>query len=88
MRISDESAPWNEGVWRVEAGEGGMRAKKTDEAPDVELSANFLAPLYTGFRTAETLAAAGMITVHKTEALAEITNAFAVGDPPFTQDYY
>ena len=88
MRISDDSAPWNEGVWRVEAGEGGMRAKKTDEEPDVELTTNFLAPLYTGFRTAETLAAAGMITANRTEALAEITNAFAVGDAPFTQDYY
>ena len=88
VRISDESAPWNEGVWHLEAGEGGMRAKKTDAAADVEMSVNFLAPLYTGFRTAETLAAAGMITVHRAEALAEITNAFAVTDPPFTQDYY
>ncbi len=87
MRISDESAPWNEGVWRVDAAEGKMRAEKTDAAPDVEMSVNFLAPLYTGFRTAETLAAVGMITVHRAEALAEITNAFAVSDPPFTQDY-
>ena len=88
MRISDESAPWNEGVWRVEAAEGKMRAQKTDAAADVEMSVNFLAPLYTGFRTAETLAAVGMITVHRAEALAEITNAFAVTNPPFTQDYY
>jgi len=88
MRISDESAPWNEGVWRVEAAEGKMRAEKTDAEPDVEMSVNFLAPLYTGFRTAETLAAAGMITAHRAETLAEITNAFAVTDPPFTQDYY
>ncbi len=88
MRISDESAPWNDGVWRIEAAEGKMRAEKTDDAPDVEMSVNYLAPLYTGFRTAETLAAAGMITAHRAEALAEITNAFAVADPPFTQDYY
>ena len=88
MRISDENAPWNEGVWRVEAAEGKMRAEKTDAAPDVELSVNFLAPLYTGFRTAEALAAVGMITVHRAEALAEISNAFAVSDAPFTQDYY
>ncbi len=88
MRISDGNAPWNEGVWRVEAGEGGMRAQKTDAAPDVEMSVNFLAPLYTGLRTAETLAAVGMITVHRAEALTEITNAFAVADPPYTQDYY
>ncbi|MCH7810438.1 MAG: sterol carrier protein domain-containing protein, partial [Chloroflexi bacterium] len=88
MRISDESAPWNEGVWRVEAAEGKMRAQKTDAAPDVEMSVNYLAPLYTGFRTAETLANVGMITVHRAEALAEVTNAFAVADPPFTQDYY
>lgn len=88
MRISDESAPWNEGVWRVDAAEGQMRAEKTDAAPDVEMSVNFLSPLYTGFRTAERLAAVGMITVHRAEALSEIANAFAVADPPFTQDYY
>ncbi len=88
MRISDESAPWNESVWRVDAAEGKMRAEKTDAAPDVEMSVNFLAPLYTGFRTAKALATVGMITVHRAEALTEITNAFAVTDPPFTQDYY
>ncbi len=52
MRISDESAPWNEGVWRVDAAEGKMRAEKTDATPHVEMSVNFLAPLYTGFRAA------------------------------------
>ncbi|HEY5638752.1 MAG TPA: GNAT family N-acetyltransferase [Dehalococcoidia bacterium] len=88
MAIRDESAPWNEGVWRVDAAEGQMRAEKTDAPADVELSVNFLAPLYTGFRTAETLASAGMITVNRSEALAEITNAFSVTDPPYTQDFY
>lgn len=88
MRIADESAPWNEGVWRVEAGEGKMRAEKTEADPDIELDVNFLAPLYTGFRSPQLLASVGMITVHNAAALPAIAEAFAVPDPPYVQDYY
>lgn len=88
VRITDESAPWNDGSWRIEAGEGGMRAQKTDASPDAEMSINFLSPLYTGYRAPQLLADAGLITVHDPEALAEMTNAFAVTHTPYTQDYY
>jgi predicted acetyltransferase len=65
-----------------------MRAEKTDAAPDVEMSVNFLAPIFTGYRPIEMLANAGMITVRRPEALGEIANAFAVTHTPFTQDFY
>jgi len=88
MAVTDSAAPWNEGTWRVEAGDGRVRAEKTDAAPDVEMSVNFLAPIYTGYRPIEMLANAGMITVRRPEALGEIANAFAVTHAPFTQDFY
>jgi predicted acetyltransferase len=65
-----------------------MRAQKTDAAPDAEMSVNFLAPLYTGYRTPKLLADAGLITVHNPDALPEMANAFAVTHTPYTQDYY
>ncbi|MEX0683718.1 MAG: GNAT family N-acetyltransferase [Dehalococcoidia bacterium] len=88
MAITDTSAPWNEGTWRVEAGGGRMSAEKTDAEPDIEMSVNFLAPIYTGYRPLAQMANAGMTTVRRPEVLAEVANAFAVTDTPFTQDYY
>ena len=29
MRVTDTAAPWNDGVWRIEAGEGQMRVEMT-----------------------------------------------------------
>lgn len=88
MRVTDSSAPWNGGDWRVEAADGHMRAAKTTDDPDIELDINFLAPLYTGMRTPQLLADVGMITVHNAAALPAIADAFSVTAVPYTQDYY
>jgi predicted acetyltransferase len=88
MRVTDSAAPWNEGTWLVEAAEGRMRAEKTDGEADVEMSINFLAPIYTGYRPLEKLVTAGMVKVHRPEALAQMANAFHVTHTPFTQDFY
>ena len=88
MRIEDGAAPWNEGVWRVEAAEGRMEARQTADQPDVELSVNSLAPLFTGFVRADTAAATGMLRVRNPDALADVVEAFAVTYPPYCNDFY
>ena len=88
MRIEDSAAPWNEGVWRVEAADGHMEARLTGDEPDVELSVNFLAPLFTGFVRADTAAATGMLRVRNPDALSDVTEAFAVTYPPYCNDFY
>lgn len=88
MRIADRSAPWNDGTWKVEAGDGKMRAAQTTADPDIEMDVNFLAPLYTGFRTPQLLANVGMITVHNANALPAITDAFSATATPYTYDFY
>ena len=88
MRVIDHSAPWNEGVWRVDAGEGRMGAERTDAEPDIELSVNFLAPLYTGFIRADQAAETGMLAVNRAEALEEVMEAFAVTHPPYCNDWF
>ncbi len=88
MRIGDRSAPWNDGVWRVEAAEGRMSAERTEGEPDLELSANTLAPLFTGFMRADVAADAGWLKVNRAEAVTEMAEAFAVTYPPFSGDYY
>jgi len=88
MRIVDASAPWNDGVWRGDAGEGRMRAERTDSEPDIELSANFLAPLFTGFVRPDQAAEAGMLKVNREAALAQAKDAFAVTHPPYCNDWF
>jgi predicted acetyltransferase len=88
MRITDPTAPWNEGTWLVEAAEGQMRATRKESDPDVELTANTLAPLYTGHMRADVAAGAGFLKVNRPEAVAEMAKAFAVFYPPYCNDNY
>ena len=88
MRVVDLSAPWNDGVWRVEASKGCTRAQRTTEEPDLELSVNFLAPLYTGFLRADHAVEAGMLKLNRPEALQQIEEAFAVTHPPYCNDWF
>lgn len=88
MRLHDSSAPWNDGTWRVECADGGMRASKTDATADVELTTNALAPLFTGHVGPERAAMSGLLTVHNREAVPEMARALAVTYPPFGPDNY
>ncbi|MDO8616674.1 MAG: GNAT family N-acetyltransferase [Dehalococcoidia bacterium] len=88
MRIADASAPWNEGAWRVEAIEGRMTASRAEGGADVELTANTLAPIFTGYLRPEIAAGAGLLKVNRAEALAEMADAFAVSHGPFCNDTY
>ena len=88
LRIADKTAPWNDGVWRVEAGDGRMSAERTDGDPDLELSVNTLAPVFTGYLRPEVAHRVGLLTVHREEALEGLAGAFAVTHPPFCLDYY
>ncbi len=88
MRVVDPTASWNDGLWRVEASDGHMEARLAGDEPDLELSVNFLAPLFTGLLRADEAAQAGMIQVHNDAALGEVTEAFAVTYPPYCNDFY
>jgi predicted acetyltransferase len=88
MRVIDSSAPWNDGVWRVEADQGRMQAERTEAEADIELSANFLAPLFTGFIRPDQAAEVGMLKVHREQALAQAQEAFAVSHPPYCDDFF
>jgi len=88
MRIGDAMAPWNDGVWRIEGAEGRMSAERTDGKADVELTAGALAPLYTGYMRPEVAAGVGLIKVNRAEVIEEMTQAFAVTYPPYSNDWY
>ncbi len=88
MRVVDPSAPWNDGVWRIEAGEGRMQAERVADEAELEVSVNFLAPLYTGRIRADDAARVGMLKVNRPQALEQAQAAFAVTYPPYCNDWY
>jgi predicted acetyltransferase len=89
MRVVDTSAPWNDGVWRIEGGgEGRMQAERADGDADLEASVNFLAPLFTGRIRPDNAAEVGMLKVNDPRALEQAREAFAVTHPPDCNDWY
>jgi predicted acetyltransferase len=87
-RISDRHLPWNDGAWRIEGAEGRTRAERTNAAPDVEMDANALAALFTGFLRPAVAVTTGFARLNRPEALPEMEQLFAVADAPFCPDYY
>jgi predicted acetyltransferase len=88
MRIEDRAAPWNEGVWRIEAAEGRMSAQRSSEEPEAELTVNTLAPLFTGHMRPEVAAGVGLLRVNAPDALGKMAEAFRVTSPPYCHDFY
>ncbi len=88
LGVADEAAPWNKGVWRIQAAEGTIAAERTDGEPELELSANALAPLFTGHMRPDTAASVGLLRVHQPDALVAMSRAFAVTHAPYCGDNY
>jgi predicted acetyltransferase len=88
LRIEDRTLPFNDGTWRLEAGEGRMHAERTTATPDAECTVNTLASLFTGYLTPEWAARSGFLRVTRPEAIEELARLFAVKDAPFSPEHY
>ncbi|MEO8456658.1 MAG: GNAT family N-acetyltransferase [Chloroflexota bacterium] len=87
-RIEDPRLAWNDGTWRIESANGHLHAEKTDAEPDVEMSVNTLAPLYSGYMRSDVAANTGFVKVNRPDAIAEMMQVFAVKSAPYSPDYY
>jgi predicted acetyltransferase len=88
LELIDEAAPWNAGVWRLEAEGGRTLAQKCDDAPGLSLDVSVLAALFNGFLSPSEAARGGLLKVHSEAALAAADRVFAVRCPPFTADHF
>ena len=86
MRITDTTAPWNEGTWRIESAEGTTNVEKTDGEADLTLSATTLAPLFNGFLSPSAAAFSGRLEARNEDVLAEADAFFATLYEPFCSD--
>lgn len=88
LELADTCAPWNQGVWRLEAEGGRVEVKKTDRTPDLSLDVAALAPLFSGLITASEAARSRRLTVYRESALQVADRIFAPRCPPFTADWF
>ena len=83
--VRDEVVPENEGAWRVAVEGGRVEVTKAVEG-GVALDVRALATLYTGFRTAEALAADGL-AAGDVRDLAAATALFAGATPALAEHF-
>lgn len=86
VALTDESAPWNAGTWRIEACEGCMSAERTDASPGLEMDVRALAPIYNGFTKPADAVRVGQARAKDEQAIIDATDVFATSFAPFTPD--
>lgn len=86
LRLTDASAPWNEGVWRLESADGAVSVERADGEPDLTMSTTTLAPVYNGYLSPTAAAFAGRAEARNEEVLATADAFFATLHPPYCAD--
>ncbi len=88
IAISDASAPWNTGTWRIESADGRLSATKADGTADITTDAATFAAIYDGFLRTTDAARSGLAEVSSPEAAALADRVFASDYPPFGSDFF
>ncbi|HEU0075959.1 MAG TPA: GNAT family N-acetyltransferase [Dehalococcoidia bacterium] len=88
VRLLDDSAPWNDGVWRLGVAEGKTWAERDTGEPEITLSARSLAPLFNGYLSPSIAAWSGLIEANSGDALERAARIFAVRCPPYFTDHF
>ena len=88
IAISDASAPWNSGTWRIENAGGRLSATKADGPADITTDAATFAAIYDGFLRATDAARTGLAELSNAEAAALADQVFASDYVPFGSDFF
>ena len=93
VHIADPSAPWNQGLWRIEcsgpAGRGGrLAATRADGTADLSTDAAAFAAMYNGYLRPSEAARSGLAEVSDPKAAALADRILAADYPPFSSDWF
>jgi predicted acetyltransferase len=88
IQVFDDFCPWNEGVYRLEAGPEGASCTPTHAAPDLVTGANELAAAFLGGNRLSTLAAAGRVSEETDGALRRADALFAADAVPWCSNVF
>ena len=83
IELTDPFLPANEGRWSIDGTRGGAEARRTDDDPDLALSASELGGLYLGGVSATTLARAGRVRELVGGAIDRADAFFLTGPAPW-----
>jgi predicted acetyltransferase len=83
----DELAPWNNGRWHLDVGPQGAEVRATAAAADIELSVRALSSLYSGNRSAQQLANAGLLAGDP-DTLVKLDQMMRTRYAPHCPDHY
>jgi predicted acetyltransferase len=86
LQVSDGSAPWNDGTWRIELAGGETSVERTDAEAGLSISAATLGPVFNGFLSPRAAVFAGLARAASDEALEAAETFFATTHQPFCAD--
>ncbi len=87
VAITDAAAPWNQGTWRIENGDGKLSAKKVAGAGDRSMEAATFAGVYDGYMKASEAVRSGLAD-GDAEAARVADRLFASEYPPNGSDFF
>jgi predicted acetyltransferase len=88
LEVTDSSAPWNAGVYRLVASEGSVQVERVTGNADLRVDARVLAPVFNGYLPPSLAAATGQMAVVNPEALPRADEFFSVAHRPFFPDRF
>jgi GNAT superfamily N-acetyltransferase len=83
VEVSDASAPWNAGRWRIRVKDGTGEATRTDDAAEVSLPVAALGAAYLGGGNLAEMQRAGTIAEHRPGAARDLWRAFRTDLGPY-----
>lgn len=87
LQVRDRTAPWNDGIWRIEREQGATRVSNTSAEPDSSLDITTLSAMFNGFLSAHSAHEAGLLE-GATEAVIAISRLFPVTRRPYCADSF
>lgn len=86
--LADPFCPWNGGVWELEATAGKAVARRTDDVPELSLTAEDLGALYLGGNTFAQLKRAGRVVELREGAVGRADDLFRTDKAPWCPEVF
>lgn len=88
VHITDASAPWNQGTWRIESSGGVLHANKGKGAAGISTDAATFAAIYDGFLRTTDAVRSGLADCSDSAAAVLADRVLASDYPPFSSDFF
>ncbi len=86
LAVSDAAAPWNQGLWWVEAGGGRLHVLPGRGEPDIACDVAHLAPIYSGLLSVPEAVRTGLLQAKSQQAVEVAQRLLGARLPPGAPD--